>query len=168
MKKNALIFALALLIALPIFGLAAEAATAPALEPQSAPTTALGGQYGRRWNQVPAQNDPQNGFVDADSDGLCDLCGNEQGKNTGAPNFVDSDLNGVCDHFGTELQGQGNARMQAASGFSRGMMAKGNAQQAGGRGNPQGQNYIDENNDGQCDIFAAGGQRNPGRGRNRR
>ena len=105
---------------------------------------------GRRWNQVPAQNDPQNGFVDADSDGLCDLCGNEQGKNTGAPNFVDSDLNGVCDHFGTELQGQGSA------------------QQAGGRGNPQGQNYIDENNDGQCDIFAAGGQQNTGRGRNRR
>ncbi len=171
MKKNILILALALLIALPVFGLAAEAATAPAEETQT--VTPYGGQYGRRWNQNPetaTQMPPQAGFVDENGDGACDLCGNEQDGNAKGPNFTDADGNGVCDHFGTGQQGRMNARMQSQRGFGRGMMARGGRQMQGrgAQGNAQGRNFLDSDNDGTCDNFSAGGQRNFGRGRNRR
>ncbi len=160
MKKNVLILALALLIALPVFGLAAEAATAPAEETQT--VTPYGGQYGRRfnqapaleteeqadpvtpygrqsvrrWNQAPAQTAPsvpygkgfsrwnqgpalampQYRFTDENKDGVCDLCGNEQGKNTQAPGFTDEDKDGVCDYLGTDQQRQGRGQMQSMRG----------------------------------------------------
>ncbi|MHC1787469.1 MAG: hypothetical protein AB9880_10450 [Christensenellales bacterium] len=172
MKKNLIILSLALLIALPVFGLAADAATPAAPEVRAAETTPLGGQYGRRWNQTatPDTTAPQTGFVDANGDGLCDNCGSEQGKNTKAPNYIDENKDGVCDHFGTDQQGQGKGgRAQNAQGRGRGM--RGHRQGAQGRevqGNIQGQNYADANNDGVCDNFGSSVQRNFGHGRNRR
>lgn len=182
MKKNLLILTLALLIALPVFGLAADAATPVVPEAQTsepAVTTPLGGQYGRRWNRnTPDTAVPQAGYVDADNNGLCDNCGNEQGKNTDAPNYLDENKDGVCDHFGTDQQGQGQGRMQGMRG--RMQQIKGRAQNAQGRGqgmmgrnqqgqgSVQGQNYADANNDGVCDNLGGNTQRNFGRGRNRR
>lgn len=200
MKKNMIILTLALLIALPVFGLATEAATPAVTEAQTtepAVTAPLGGQYGRRWNQnTPDTTVPQAGYVDADGNGLCDNCGNEQGKNTDAPNYIDENKDGVCDHFGTDQQGQGQGRMQGAQGRGQGM--KGRAQTVQGRGqgmmgrnqqgsgnvqgreqgmmgrnqqgsgNVQGQNYADANNDGVCDNLGGNTQRNFGHGRNRR
>jgi hypothetical protein len=129
-KKNLIILALALLIALPIYGLAAEAAALPAADAQ---TTPLGGQFGRR-NQTAAQQpafiDENNdgicdlcgnvqgaGYVDADGDGVCDNCGNVQGTNAQAPGFIDADGNGVCDNLGTAQQYQG--RMGSTRGLGR-------------------------------------------------
>ena len=89
MKKNLMILTMALMIALPVFGLAADAATPAAPEVQAAettPVTPLGGQFGRRWNQTnPDTTVPQAGFVDADGDGVCDTCGNAQGTDPDAP-----------------------------------------------------------------------------------
>ena len=182
MKKNLLILTLALLIALPVFGLAAEAttpATPEVLETETTPTAPYGRQNGRRWNQTaPGTTVPQSGFVDADNDGVCDIFGNEQGKNPDAPNFLDENKDGICDHFGTDQQGQGVRSMQAMRGRMQQMMGRRqNAQGRGkgmmdrgqqGQGNVQGRNYADANNDGVCDHFGTDFQRNFGPGRNRR
>ena len=182
MKKNLIILTLAILIALPVFGLAVEATTPETTEVQeteTTPTAPYGGQHGRRWNQTaPGTTDPQAGFVDDDNGGVCDICGNGQGKNPDAPNFLDENEDGVCDHFDTDRQGQGArgpqamrgrmqqmmGRMQNAQGRRQGMMGRGQQ----GQGNVQGRNYADTNNDGVCDHFGTDLQRNFGPGRNRR
>ena len=138
MKKNLIVIALALIIALPVFGLAQETA-APAEESQTTQAMPYGGQYGHRWNQAPtqgaddqtapqspygfgrmnrgsAQAARQNRFVDENGDGVCDICGNEQGKNTEAPGFTDENNDGVCDHLGTDQQRQGRGRMRPMRG----------------------------------------------------
>ena len=194
MKKNLMILTMALMIALPVFGLAADAATPAAPEVQAAettPVTPLGGQFGRRWNQTnPDTTVPQAGFVDADGDGVCDTCGNAQGTDPDAPNYIDENKDGVCDHFGTDEQGQGQGRMQEMRGRMQQMMGRmqemrgrmqqtmGRGQNAQGRsqgmmglgvqGNTQGSNYLDANNDGVCDHNNGNTQRNFGHGRNRR
>ena len=186
MKKNLLILTLALLIALPVFGLAADATTPVVPEVQATETTTLGGQYGPRWRQTtPEGTTPQTGLVDANNDGICDNCGSEQGKNTDAPGFIDENKDGVCDHFGTNQQGRGQGLMQGMRGRMHQMMGRmqqmmGRNQQTQGRGqgmmgsgqqgqgNVQGQNYADTNNDGVCDHFGTGTQQNFGHGRNRR
>jgi len=194
MKKNLMILTMALMIALPVFGLAADAATLAAPEVQAAettPVTPLGGQYGRRWNQTnPDTTVPQAGFVDADGDGVCDTCGNAQGTDPSSPNYIDENKDGVCDHFGTDEQGQGQGRMQEMRGRMQQMMGRmqemrgrmqqmmGRGQNAQGRGqgmmgrgvqgNVQGSNYLDADNDGVCDHYNGNTQRNFGHGRNRR
>ena len=194
MKKNLMILTMALMIALPVFGLAADAATPAAPEVQAAettPVTPLGGQYGRRWNQTnPDTTVPQAGFVDADGDGVCDTCGNAQGTDPSFPNYIDENKDGVCDHFGTDEQGQGQGRMQEMRGRMQQMMGRmqemrgrmqqmmGRGQNAQGRGqgmmgrgvqgNAQGSNYLDANNDGVCDYYNGNTQRNFGHGRNRK
>ena len=194
MKKNLMILTMALMIALPVFGLAADAATPAAPEVQAAettPVTPLGGQFGRRWNQTnPDTTVPQAGFVDADGDGVCDTCGNAQGTDPDAPNYIDENKDGVCDRFGTDEQGQGQGRMQEMRGRMQQMMGRmqemrgrmqqtmGRGQNAQGRGqgmmgrsvqgNVQGSNYLDADNDGVCDHYNGNTQRNFGHGRNRR
>lgn len=184
MKKNLIALTLALLIALPVLGLAADVTAPVTPEAQATQTAPLGGQYGRRWNQTaPETTVPQAGFADADNDGICDNCGNEQGKNTDAPYYIDENKDGVCDHFGTDGQGQGNRNMQAmrgrmqqmqggmqnAQGRGQGMMGRNQqAQGRGAQGNAQGPNYADANNDGVCDNLGTDTQRNVGPGRNRR
>lgn len=166
MKKNLMILTMALMIALPVFGLAADAVTPAASEVQAAettPVTPLGGQYGRRWNQTnPDTTVPQAGFVDADGDGVCDTCGNAQGTDPDAPNYIDENKDGVCDHFGTDEQGRGQGRMQEMRGRMQQMMGR------GVQGNAQGSNYLDANNDGVCDNYNGNTQRNFSHGRNRR
>ena len=136
MKKSLIVIALALIIALPVFGLAQETA-APSEESQTTGTMPYGGQYGRRWNQDPLEGTkeqalPRNSrgmgfgrwnrageqsrFADENGDGVCDICGNEQGKNTEAPGFTDENNDGVCDHFDTEGQRQGRGRMRPMRG----------------------------------------------------
>ena len=194
MKKNLMILTMTLMIALPVFGLAADAATPAAPEVQAAettPVTPLGGQFGRRWNQTnPDMTVPQAGFVDADGDGVCDTCGNAQGTDPSSPNYIDENKDGVCDRFGTDEQGQGQGRMQEMRGRMqqmmgrmqemrgrmRQMMGRGQNAQGGGQGmmglgvqgNTQGSNYLDANNDGVCDYYNGNTQRNFGHGRNRR
>ena len=194
MKNNLMILTMALMIALPVFGLAADAATPAAPEVQAAettPVTPLGGQFGRRWNQTnPDTTVPQAGFVDADGDGVCDTCGNAQGTAPSSPNYIDENKDGVCDRFGTDEQGQGQGRMQEMRGrmqqmmgcmqemrgrmqqtMGRGQNAQGRGQGMMGRGvqgNAQGSNYLDANNDGVCDHYNGNTQRNFGHGRNRR
>ena len=180
MKKNLMILTMALMIALPVFGLAADAATPAAPEVQAAettPVTPLGGQFGRRWNQTnPDTTVPQAGFVDADGDGVCDTCGNAQGTDPDAPNYIDENKDGVCDHFGTDEQGQGQGRMQEMRGRMQQMMGRGQNAQGRGQGmmglgvqgNTQGSNYLDADNDGVCDHYNGNTQRNFGHGRNRR
>ena len=119
MKKNLIVIALALIIALPVFGLAQETA-APAEESQATGTMPYGGQYGRRWNQTPLEGTgQQDRFVDENGDGICDICGNEQGKNTEAPGFTDENNDGVCDHLGTDAQRQGRGQMRPMRGGCR-------------------------------------------------
>lgn len=174
MKRNLLIIALVLLIALPVFGLAAETAVATTDETQTTQPIPYGRQYGHRWNQAPAEEieeqtapvtsygrrfnqapaapvDGQNSnvapygrrfnqapapavpngrgfsrwnkgtaqgaeqyrFADENKDGICDICGKEQGKNPDAPGFTDENKDGVCDYFGTSQQHQGQAQMQS-------------------------------------------------------
>ena len=185
MKKNLMILTMALMIALPVFGLAADAETPAAPEVQAAemtPVTPLGGQYGRRWNQTnPDTTVPQAGFVDADGDGVCDTCGNAQGTDPSSPNYIDENKDGVCDRFGTDEQGQGQGRMQEMRGrmqqmMGRGQEMRGRMQQMMGRGqnaqgrgqgmmgrgvqgNAQGSSYLDANNDGVCDHYNGNTQR---------
>ena len=184
MKKNLIILTLALLIALPVLGLAADVSTPVTPELQATGTTPLGGQYGRRWNQTPVTPNttiPQSNYVDADNDGICDICGVEQGKNIDAPNYIDENKDGLCDHYGTDLQGQGTRNMQSMRGRNQqaqGQGAQGNMQSMRGRnqqaqgqgvqGNVKGLNYADTNNDGVCDNFGTDTQQNFGGGRNRR
>ena len=99
MKKSVWILALALTLALPALGLAAEAPAAPQ------PLAAYGRQGGR-WNQTAPQGAQaaQGSFTDADSDGVCDVCGSVPGTNAQGMRFTDADKDGVCDHLGT---GQG-------------------------------------------------------------
>ena len=119
MKKNLIVIALALIIVLPVFGLAQETA-APAEESQAAGTMPYGRQYGRRWNQTPLEGTGQQSrFVDENGDGVCDICGNEQGKNTEAPGFTDENNDGVCDHLGTDQQYQGRGQMRPMRGGCR-------------------------------------------------
>lgn len=134
MKKNILILTLALMIALPVFGLAAEVVTAPAAET----TVPLGQQYGPRWRQSAPATAPQTNYVDADNDGVCDVCGNVPGTNADAPGYVDADNDGVCDHFGTDLQGQAGGAQQGQGGrhlnpFGRGQAQTGNGQRGRNR-----------------------------------
>ena len=79
------------------------------------------------------------GFVDADSDGVCDYFGTGRGQGLGnGAGFVDEDGDGVCDYFGT---GRGNGQR---------------------RGNGAG--FVDEDGDGVCDYFGTGRGRGQGRG----
>jgi hypothetical protein len=60
--------------------------------------------------------DQYSNFVDADGDGVCDICGNVPGSGQmmhgqgqqGAmgSNFVDADGDGICDNYGAMSQGQ--------------------------------------------------------------
>lgn len=180
MKRNLMILALALLVALPVFGLAADVSTPAVPEAQATetpPTYPLGGQYGRRWNQAaPRTTAPLTGCADADKDGICDNCGNAQGTNPGAPGFIDENNDGICDRFSTDAQGQRQGFLQGMRGRMQGRMgrmqnAQGRGQGMMGRGiqgNAQGQNYADGNNDGLCDNCNNNTQRNFGCGRNRR
>lgn len=180
MKKNLMILTMALMIALPVFGLAADAATPVAPEVQAAetaPTTPLGGQYGRRWNQTnPDMTVPQAGFVDADGDGACDICGRVQGTDPSSPNYIDENKDGVCDHLGTDEQGQGQSRMQEMRGRMQQMMGRGQNTQGRGQGmkgrgvqgNVQGRNYADADNDGVCDNLGSDASRSFGHGRHRK
>ena len=119
MKKSLIVIALALIIALPVFGLAQETA-APSEESQTTGTMPYGGQYGRRWNQDPLEGTGQQArFVDENGDGICDICGNEQGKNTEAPGFTDENNDGVCDHLGTDQQYQRRGQMRPMRGGCR-------------------------------------------------
>ncbi len=94
---------------------------------------------------VPETNLPapqvQPGFVDADSDGVCDNCGQGMG-NPNAPrrNFVDEDGDGVCDNCGA---------------------GGGQGPHGPGYGNGMGQNFVDEDGDGVCDNCGAGGGQGP-------
>ena len=159
MKKNLIILTLALVIALPVFGLAvAELTTPVSPEVQASETT-------------PETTAPQTGFLDADNDGVCDNCGNALGTNSDAPNFIDENKDGVCDYFGTAQQGQGQGRFQSMRGRMQQMMGRGQGMMGRGQqgqGNIQGQNYADTNNDGVCDHFGTDTQQNFGPGRNRR
>lgn len=173
MKKNLIILALALLVALPVFGLAADGSTPAVPEEQATETpltTPLGGQYGRRWNQAaPNTTAPQTGYVDADNNGLCDNCGNALGTNPEAPGFIDENKDGVCDHFGTDEQGQGQGRLQGMMGRMQNRQGRGQGMMGRGiQSSAQGQNYVDGNNDGVCDNFNQNTQRTFGCGRNRR
>ena len=106
-KKNLIILTLALLLALPLFGLAADAAIPGTHTVQAAP---LGGQNSRRRSRTPQTPAiPQGSFVDADNDGNCDICGLEPGEHTASPNYTDENKDGVCDHCGTSA-GQGSGR----------------------------------------------------------
>ncbi len=156
MKKTLVILVMALLVALPVFGLAAEAPATPEAEPTTAQPF-----YGRRWRQTvpeaPATT-PQTAFEDADNDGICDNCGQPQGQNPAAPNFTDENQDGVCDNLGTENQGQGRQDRAVGRGrhmSGRGMMGKG-----------QGRNFVDANGDGLCDHAQNPGMRGrrPGQG----
>lgn len=97
--KKILIWMLAMAMMLPLLGLAEEPAAAPpasAVEEVAAPQarTALKalGRRVRSWMQGLSQPD----FVDADGDGLCDLCGAGQGEDGQA--FLDKSKEGNCDH----------------------------------------------------------------------
>lgn len=125
MKKNLIVIALALLIALPIIGLAAETATLP----ETTQTSPLGGQFGRHNNQTNKQVARQSAYVDENNDGVCDVCGNVSGTNTQTPGFADLNCDGVCDTCGN-VQGT-------------------NAQAPG---------FIDANGDGVCDNMGTGQQ----------
>lgn len=125
MKMKLLILTLALLLALPVFGLASDAAAPAAPEVQATQTTPPGGQYGpRRRQTAPETTAPQTGCVDADKDGVCDNCGAGQGKNSDAPNYIDENKDGVCDRFGTDDQGQGSRGMQQMRGRMAQMMGR--------------------------------------------
>lgn len=166
MKKTLVILVMALLIALPVFGLAAE--------------TAAPVQYGPRWRQntpaVPADPatpaDPQTNYVDADNDGICDNCGLAQGQNPDAPGFTDADGDGVCDHLGTAMQRRfAMGSRQMMRGRSMHKRAARQGQQMPGRGlqgTAQGQNYVDADNDGVCDNLGTAPmlqkQQRPGQG----
>lgn len=195
MKKTLLILVMALLVALPVFGLAAEVTTAP--ETQS---TAPAVQFGPRWRQtipaVPAEpadpaapavpTAPWTGYVDADGDGVCDNCGQAQGQNPGAPGFTDADGDGVCDHLGTPMQrrfAMGSRQMMRGRAMHMRSFAPGAQMPGRGvQGTARGSNYVDADNDGVCDNLGTApmqnmrpGQRNfapaqPGvrPGRNRR
>ncbi|MGI6687277.1 MAG: hypothetical protein ACOX6Y_02760 [Christensenellales bacterium] len=157
MKKTLVILVMALLIALPVFGLAAETAT-PA-------------QYGPRWRQnaptvptTPAVNPaaPKTNYVDADNDGICDNCGLAQGKNPNAPGFTDENGDGVCDHLGTTMQRRfaaGSRQMMGARGGmhkrSSGSTQRNARSGRGVQGAAQRQNYVDADNDGVCDNLSA-------------
>lgn len=152
MKKKMLLLVLALLLALPVLGLAAESTEIPKAEtvPESetAPETTVPfgmmrwhrrnstpgqadpsvpfGSGQRRWNQAPGNLLP---FADENGDGLCDVCGREPGTNPQSPGFTDEDGDGVCDHLGTGRQPQGRMGMRGLRcGGMRGPMRRGAGQ----------------------------------------
>lgn len=169
MRKTLVILVMALLIALPVFGLAAELPAAPDAETAAPPAV----QYGRRWRQttpaepaVPATPAaPRTGYVDADNDGVCDNCGQAQGQNPNAPGFTDADGDGVCDHLGSARQRRFamGSRQMMMGGRGQHRRPFGNAQQMPGkgmRGAQQGSNYADSDNDGVCDNMGTGPMQN--------
>lgn len=118
MKKSVWILALALTLALPALGLAAEA-------PAASQALAAYGRQGGRWNQTAPQGAqvPQANFTDTDNDGVCDHLGVGQGAG-----FADSDGDGVCDHLGTRQhlrRGMTNQRNQGGQGMHRNAPANG-------------------------------------------
>lgn len=109
MKRTFLILTLALALTLPLLGLVEAPAASETEVPAEEILVPQGRQAGRRWN-MPGQDmptPPAGRFIDENNDGVCDLCGNEPGKNAQAPGFVDENNDGVCDHFGTDAQRQG-------------------------------------------------------------
>ncbi len=129
MKKKVLILGITLMMALPVLGLAAQAPAAPEMT-----AAASGRRMGGRWNQSAPQTTqaaPQVNFVDADNDGVCDVCGNVPGANAQAPGFVDANGDGVCDHFGTAQQHQGGQQGQKQAG------GRGFGKSQGGQGRHQ-------------------------------
>ena len=169
MKKFALILTLALMIALPLFGLTE---TALETEPTSTPAATWGQRRGNRWNQEPVT--PKSNFFDGDNDGECDNCGAMQGQNLGTPGFSDENKDGVCDHYGTDSQGQGARNMQTMRGLMQGRRGMRGMNGRGIQGNTQGPAFTDENKDGICDNFGTDTQGQSrmqggrGCGRNRR
>ena len=151
MKKKLIVLSLALMLALPVLGLAGET---DAQAPNELPAV------GRRWRRNPPTSSTP--------------------TETSAPGFVDENKDGVCDPLGTDQQGQNNlrnrlhakrARMQQAQGGRGRQQQPGRnaASQAPGRNTVQGRNYQDGNNDGVSDSFGGRHQQQPnGRGRNRR
>lgn len=126
MKKKLFVLALTLILALPLLGLAQDAAT-PEAEDQ---TTAA--PYGNRRGRG-AQEAPADRFQDENEDGLCDLCGQKPGENKNAPGFVDENGDGQCDHFGTDEQYQGRSQNFGRGRSQRQMGCSGQCGQ-GGRG----------------------------------
>ncbi len=179
MKTRMLMLMLALSLALPVLGLAAEAtqpapaATEPTEQTEQATdaTAPYGMGRNRRWNNT--QKTPGTNYMDENNDGVCDNCGlsgQAPGRGQG-PNFADENKDGVCDHFTDGgMMMRRKAQRSAMTGM-RGRKAMGRGMQAGpGVGqapNAQGPNYADENNDGVCDFFrnAQPAQRGPGRNR---
>ncbi len=169
MKKNLIALTLALLMALPVLGLAADVTAPVTPEVQAAQTAPLGGQYGRRWSQTaPETTAPQ---ADASA-----LLSPETGTDA-----QDQDENNIQAMRGRmqkmmgrmqEMQGhmqEMQGRMQNAQGRGQGRMGRNQqAQGRGAQGNAQGPNYADANNDGVCDNLGTDTQRNIGPGRNRR
>lgn len=183
MKKLTILLAIALMLALPVLGLAETAAAPETTEiPEVTETPAWGMGWGRgRWNQqAPAEVPQAPGFVDENQDGVCDTCGQTPGQNPQAPGFTDENADGVCDHFGTDAQFQGRAGMmqgrsrmaqrgmRMAQGRGRGMMGQGRTQMMRGRmhnaqgQNSQGPNFADANQDGICDFFQNNNNTRPG------
>lgn len=161
MKKRMLLMALALLLALPALGLAAEVADVPeaeaAPEVETAPedTFPYGMMRWHRRNTAPDQTEPSVPFgrgpgrwyqapvaplpfADENEDGICDVCGREPGKNPKASGFVDEDGDGICDHLGAEQQLQGRMGMRMPRG--RGM--RGHMRGPMGQQYPEAPNYA--------------------------
>lgn len=142
MTKKLFTLLLALALALPILGLAAEALPEAAPADDALDAAPWGGQRGRY-----ARRAPRTGYLDQNNDGICDNCGQAQGQDPDVPGFVDEDKDGVCDNCGAAQQAQAG-RQGRRGGMMRGF----------GRGQAQGRGFLDEDKDGVCDHSAAGGQ----------
>ena len=109
------------------------------------------------------------GFVDADSDGICDNYGSGVcGGHMNGAGFVDADGNGVCDNFGTGNGGQGCGVVSGGyiDADGNGVCDNYGTGNGGyGRGAGNGAGYVDSNNDGTCDNYGTGNNGNGGYGR---
>lgn len=112
----------------------------------------------------------QSGFVDVDSDGVCDNCGQGQG-NPNAPrlNFVDADGDGVCDNCtGEGGHGPRGPRYGNGSGVNfvdeDGDGVCDNCGQGMGNPNAPGANFVDADGDGVCDNMGQNAGQGMGQG----
>lgn len=188
MKNKLFVLALVLMMALPVFGLAAEITAtenptpaaeaevpeqaaeeteqpAEETEQEAVPAEQVDLPTGRRQGRGRQAMAPQAGFTDENEDSVCDNCGKARGQNPEAPSFTDADGDGVCDHRSERAPRQGRMggrRMRS--------------QMPGMRGMQRGNNFVDENADGVCDHPGTAparegfgpGNRPMGPGRNRR
>lgn len=124
MKKTLFVLILALVLALPLLGLAEDTAVPEAQPESTAPAAPYGTGRGRWADKAPAPR-----FQDENGDGVCDGCGQKPGENQEAPGFVDEDGDGKCDRYGTEDQYQGRGMMRG-----RGRWQQPGSAGRGGRG----------------------------------